>query len=152
MKNKDLYTLHNGLEAVSKLGGARFSYGVSKNKKLIIAELTTIEEANKPSDEFKKYDEERIALCKEMSHKDEKGEAKMIGRNFDIIDIDAFNKAFDKLKTKHKEAFDGYIKQQEDYNTLLEQESTVELFKIKQEVLPEDITPTLLDGIFSVIE
>jgi len=152
MKNKDLFALYHGLEAVSKLGGARFSYGVSKNKKIIIEEIKTIEETNKLSDEFKAYDAARIELCKEMSHKDEKGEAKMIGGNFDIIDRKAFDKAFEELKAEHQVAFDGYLKQQEDYNTLLDQESTIELFKIKQDILPEEMTSTLLDPIFAVIE
>lgn len=152
MKNSDLFPLYAGLEAVSNIGGARFAYGVSKNKKILLDELRTIEETNKPTEAYQVFEKERIALCEKMANKNEKGEPKIVGNTYDIPNLKKFNAELDKLKEGHKEAVDEMQKKNEDYKTLLDQDATVEFFKIKEETIPETMTAKLLDPIMAVIE
>lgn len=152
MKNSELFGLYEWLEAVSNIGWARFAYWVAKNKKIILNELKTIESANEPTEEYKNFEKERIELCEKMANKDEKWEVKIIGKSYDISDIDGFNSELQKLREKYKNALDEMQKRNEEYENLLNQDSDLELFKIKEEIIPEWVTAKLLDPIMAVIE
>lgn len=152
MKNSELFGLYDWLEAVSNIGWARFAYWVAKNKKIILNELKTIESANEPTEEYKNFEKERIELCEKMANKDENWEVKIIGKSYDISDFDGFNSELQKLREKHKNALDEMQKKNEEYQKLLDQESVIELFTIRHEVIPECITAKQLDPIMAVIE
>ena len=51
-KNREIVDLFNGLQSVQDLQGVRFGLLVSKNVRIIQQELSDLEEASKPSDEF----------------------------------------------------------------------------------------------------
>ena len=152
MKNRDLYTIYQGLQSVSNIWWARFSYWVSKNKKLIYDELKSIEESLITNDEYKEFDKKRIELCEKHSKKDEKWEAIKISNNYDIENMEDFMKETGDLREEYKTTIDEQQKNTDDYNKLLDEEIKIELFKIKSEILPEEITANQLDPIISIID
>lgn len=152
MKNSELFDLYHWLEAVSHIGWARFAYWVSKNKKRILEEIKTIEAANEPTEWYKEFDKERVELCKKFADKDENWEAKIVGKSYDISDIGAFNKELEKLREKYKSDLEEMEKKNKEYEELLKEETTIDFFKIKNEIIPEVVTAKQLDPIMAVIE
>lgn len=152
MKNIELFELYNGLEAVSNIGGARFAYWVAKNKKIIKTELKLIESINEPTDWYKQFEQRRISLCQKMAKKDENWEPKIVWKSYDIEDTETFNVELEILRKEHKSDLEEMEKKNKEYEELLNQEVTIEFFKIKQEIIPEAITAKLLDPIMAVVE
>jgi len=155
-KKKDLLDLFENLQKLSKLKGVKFSYAMAKNAVIVEREIVAIKESLKPSDEFNKYEEERIELAKKHSEKDEKGKSKttLDGKRevFVMEDKIKFDKEFEKLKAKHKEVLDKRKKQIEEYNEFLDTKADIEFFKIKLSEVPEDISVEQMQGIQLLIE
>ena len=75
MKKKDLYGILKAIEGLSHIKGVKFAYGLAKNKKIIIDDLTLIEESlENLNEEDKKtqdeYNERRMTLITKYSEKD----------------------------------------------------------------------------------
>ena len=155
-KKKDLLDLFENLQKLSKLRGVKFSYAIAKNTVIVEREIVAIKESLNPSDDFVKYENERLELAKEHAEKDEKGKPKTVtenGRDIYVMkDKEKFNKAFEELKTKHKEALDKRQKQVDEYNKFLETEADIEFFKINLSEVPEDISVEQMQGIQLLIE
>jgi len=151
MKNKQLQPLLQGIDAVGNLSGVRFSYCMSKNRKLITAELETLQEAIKPKEKFLEYDKERIALCQKYADK-ENGKPKMENNNFVITDRKEFEKEIEKLGKKFNAVLDEREKQGKEFQELLEKESSFVPFKLDYEEIPKDITAKQMDGIIELIK
>jgi hypothetical protein len=153
MKKKELYALHASLVALSNIGGARFAYAVSKNKKFIQDELELVEKTLVQSDAFKEYEGKRVELCAKHSNKQENGEPVMKDNMYDIIDRKKFDKELKVLQAEYKEAMDEHLQKVKDYETLLEEDSDIEFKTIKLEVVPTEITASRLDPIlFMIVE
>ena len=133
MKRGDLYGLHQNLGEASRTAkGIKLSYAIVKSIRHIEKEIQILEELKKPSEDYQAYEKERVALCLAHSRKDEKtNQPKIVGREYDIIDRPAFEKAIEELRTRHKAAVDETELRQSQYNKFLEEEFTPRLHKIK---------------------
>lgn len=152
MKRLKLVELFQGLQEVKPLKGVKFSYGVVKNINIIKPEIEALQKSMEMSEEFQKYEEERIALARKHATKDEKGMPMTKANSFVIADMEAWKKDFDELNEVNKEIVSAREEQIKEYNKLLEEDITVELYKIKMEDVPQDITTGQLEGIFPIIE
>lgn len=76
------------------------------------------------------FNQERMKLIDEMCEKDEKGENIVVKGVFKLKDMDAYSK---------------------EYNLLLEKDIDIELHKIKEDEVPEDISSGQLIGIYPLI-
>ena len=154
MTNNQMFGLKQALEAAGDLRGVKFSYAVAKNLSKINKEVELIQEAIKPSTEYAAYDTKRIELAKEHAKKDENDKPLMTkrGKEFDIEDLPKFEKALEKLKKEHQPAVDARIKQLEEFDKLLLEESKVEIHKVKLEDVPEDITSKQMTSLFEMID
>jgi len=162
MTNKDVQTLGQGLINVSHFLGPRFVGAISKNKIRIkryvvdvakrLDEVCTLK-AHKELEE--KINKLRIPLCERMANKDEDGKPIMKPNPsmkdqmvYDIPDMDAFEKEGEKLygdllKQKEKTMQD----RQEVIAKWEEEEATLGLYLISEEILPEDISSIQIEGI-----
>ena len=68
MKNKDLFTFKQGLEAAKSLTGVKFAYAVAKNYKLVSSEIETLQETIKPSEKYLEFEAESNELVKKHSN------------------------------------------------------------------------------------
>ena len=156
MKNRQLSILHKGLTDSGKLQGVKFAYAVAKNKKLIEEEVEALNEGLNPSEKFKEYDEKRVELAKEHAEKDEDGNAVMVGeeniKSFDIKDIAKFTKDLEKIQEEYKTELEARDKQLKDYEKLMDEDTKLELQKVKLENVPEEITGEQLELISEIIE
>ena len=132
--NRELADLMQGLMEVKDLKGVKFSLQVSKNIKLIKAELVHIEEASQPSAAFLE-----LAALVQTLDKSGKGEEEI-------------KKEVEEIEKGNEELISERKKQIEEFNALLEEEIEISLFKVSESHLPEDITTAQLLGISLIIK
>lgn len=156
MKNSALEPLFYAIDAIKDVKSIKFSYAMLKNKKAIAEELDAFTKTITPSEEYKKFDVERIKLGKEHAKKDEQGNPitrqSPTGEQYVIENMEAFKKAVDDLKEKHKEAVDLREAQLNEFNKLMEEDTKLQFHKVKLSDVPEGVTQGQLDGIFDLIE
>tara|TARA_R110002020_G_scaffold183893_2_gene380433 strand:+ start:15 stop:428 length:414 start_codon:yes stop_codon:yes gene_type:complete len=128
----ELVNLINGLFAVQTLKGKRFSLIVSKNISILQKSLKDVEEAGKPSEEF-------MALAtqvNEIANKNEEGAKEQI----------------DALEKNNQELVDSRRVQMDKVTKIMEEEITVDLNTITEDILPEDVTAQQINKIIKIIE
>lgn len=151
MTNKNIIALYNDLKAIN-LKGVKFSYGIAKNLSILEIEIKAIEKTTEFTPDFKNYEKERIELASKHAKKDEEGKVVIENGRYILEDKDTADQEFKELREKYKEALEERDQQLEDYKALLEEESSVELFKIKLSDVPEDISTEQMTSIFAIIE
>lgn len=160
MKKSDILLLNHALSQPSllKLTGAKFAYAVARNLQIIKPEVEALQKAQEPSEEFTKYDTARAELAKKHAEKDEKGEPKTkidpatMRSSYVVEDMKALEEEVSKLKEEHKEAIEARETQVKEYNTMLEEEVSVELHKLNINELPSDISAKQMSEIISIIQ
>ena len=131
--NRELLNLLHSLYAVSDLKGLQFAIGVSKNIDRLKRDLLYIDEASAPTEEFQKLlDQVRVIESSEE-------------------DKDKVVKEIAKLEKKNQKLIDERKAQLQDVDSILDDESEIELVSISEEILPEGITAKQLGGIIKLI-
>ena len=151
MKKGDLFALNAGLAACGGLKGVKFAYAIAKNTSIVKKEVDIIQEAIKPSKEFQTYEEKRIQLAMDHAKKDPKGQPIIADNRYVIEDQAVFDEAIKNLREENKDVIDGQKKSNEEYEEMLKEEIEIELYKIGQDLLPEDITASQVTGIMPII-
>ncbi len=151
MKNRDLFNFQSGLQAVGHLTGVKFTYAIAKTRRIVDREIKTLREAVEPTEGFKKYEEERLALCREHAQKDDNDEPVVKGNKFILKSQKKFDNAWEKLKEKHKEALDSRDKQVKEWESLLDEEADIDLHLVNLDDMPDEITSDQVVGIFEMI-
>tara|TARA_R110000787_G_scaffold50721_7_gene120625 strand:+ start:6193 stop:6603 length:411 start_codon:yes stop_codon:yes gene_type:complete len=126
--NRQLVELMQGLNECSELRGVKFAMVVAKNIENIQKELKHIEEASKPTDEFRKVAEEVQKLHK-----------------------DGNEAAAKKLEDEHKDLEQARQEQLKEVEKLLEEEATIQLYTIYSDKLPFDISAKQIMSIRKIV-
>ena len=151
MKNKEIIGVCRSISQMN-YQGVKFSYFVAKNLSILGAEMEVIEKTIKASEAFAVYDQKRVVLAVKYAKKDKDGKPIIVNNVYQMEDQKAFDKEFEKLKKENKVILDVRMKQIEEYEKLLEEESKITPYKIKQENLPADMKTFDLRSIFDLIE
>jgi hypothetical protein len=144
--------LYATLTKLGKFAGVKFAYAVAKNISLLKPEYEALVKAVEPSDDFKKFEIERVELAKYYAKKNEAGEPISKDGKYELEDEKVFEFAFEALKETHKLAIDARHTQIKEQEELLKEESTVVLYKVKLEEVPKDITAEQMSGLLEIIE
>lgn len=152
MKKGEIFRLYLALLGLKEYSGLRFAYGVSKNINLLKSEAEAIISSQKKSEEYAKYEEERVALAQSHARKDANGNPIVSGDRYVIENSDVFGKKFSKLKLKHQKAIAEWEKKMKELETLLEEKASVELHRIKLKDVPDEISVGQLSEIYILIE
>lgn len=156
MKKRELFILRDGLKAVGAYKGIKFAYAVVKNLRAVQSEIETIKATVVPSEAFQQYETARSEAVKKFAKKDDTGEpiSELKGeiRIFPLADPPGFREAVAELREKHNGAVVEHEEKQKEYETFLDTDAEVELYKVKEEIVPKDITAEHLGGIFDIIE
>lgn len=152
MTKQEMFTLYKSLNQLGQLKGVKFAYAVSRNLKKIQPEIDAMDKSFEPSEDFKKFDEERVELAKTHAKKDANGEPETKNNQFIMEDQAVFEVEFTALREKYAEAVKEREDQAKEYDELLKTESSVELYKVKLENVPVDITAMQLHSINEIIE
>jgi len=130
----ELVNIINGLYGVQSLKGKKFSLTVSKNISILTEALKDLEKAGKPSDEFMKLAEQ----VNEISNT--------------VGDEEEVKKQIDKLEEENSKLVESRKSQMEKIQVMMEEEASVELHIISEDILPEDITAQQLNKMIKIIE
>lgn len=153
MNNRELFGFMAGLQSVGDLRGVKFAYAVAKNSRLVAEEIKALQEANKPDEGLLAFDRARVALCVEHAEKDEAGKPKTNGAGYSIAaDRQAlFDASLTALREGHAEALERREGQRREFDALLDEDTDVELHRVAEEHLPEDITGAQLTAILDMV-
>jgi hypothetical protein len=150
MKNQEILSLYENLHQLN-LKGVKFSYSVSKNIALLKPEIESLQKAVEQSEDFKKFEQERIELAKKYAKENDSGEPVEENGKFILEDKEAFKKDFADLKEKNKGVIEAREAQIKEFNELLEKENDIKFHKISIKDVPEDITTVQMNQIYSLI-
>ena len=147
MTYNDLFQYNSALTkpSVQQYVGVKFAYAVAKNLDKIKREIRYLQDASEPTEDYKKYDQERHAICKEYCDKNEKGEPVVIDGNFSFTDEKKkkeFDQKIEELRQEYEITLEERQKQVKEVEKMLSEEikNPIEFFKITQENLPSNIT------------
>ena len=122
----------NGLFAVQDLPGKKFSLIVSKNITLLKEGLQDLEDAGRPNPKFKELADE-VNLIAQRDEEDSKAK-------------------IDKLEEDNKELVTERRKQMEDVSIIMQEEMSLDLTILSEDLLPEDITAKQINQLEKIIK
>jgi len=157
LKNREIFTLSQGIQAAGDLTGAKLAYALAKNLKVVSEEITHLQSGLKLSDErMTAYENDRQELCATHSVKDGDGNSKYIGEGddkvFDIIDVEAYNVDWEVLKEKYADDLEDQKLTKEEYLALLEEASDIKIHMVKLENFPDTVSAALINQLMLMIE
>ena len=158
--NQDVLEIYDALCKIDiNPAPVKFSYGVSKNKKLLEADYTGLKSLTQPSVEVLEFEKKRIDLCEKYASKNEEGQIqkKIIDENrfeyvFDEEEKSEFEKEIKILEEEYKEHLERFKKNITDFKTILYEDSLIkELYKIELCHVPDAIDQEIMDVLHDVI-
>jgi hypothetical protein len=152
MLKKDLYTLKNSLDELKNLTGAKFSYTLMKNKILINEELKVLDDINKSSEDYQRFELGRVELCEKYCEKDDNGKAVLYDNFYKIVDKDNFNADVLVLAEQYKDAIQAENERKKSFDALLNSETQIEFLKLNINDIPTNISVGQLEIIKDFIE
>lgn len=140
----NLWAVLTDLKAVK--ANVKFSYAVARNRHLLETEVKSVQEAISPAQEFLIFEQARIALAKDYADKDDSGNPKIVRNSFVVTEkLSEFNEKMAALREKHTDAIAAQTAREGDINKLLEEEFVFEPHKIDFDILPEEISPEVIE-------
>lgn len=151
-KFKEVVNLYGALNSLGgKAFNVRVAYAISKNKQKVQKEIDAFNEALKPTEAFKTYEKERIALAKLHSKKDDTGNpvTKMtpVGELFVMENQLNYDKLLNELQEKHKEAVEEHKERLRQRDEMLEDTITLDLHGVKLSDLPETMSVSEMEAV-----
>lgn len=150
MTNLEAIQLKHALGNVN-LPGLKLNYAIVKNLGKLEAEMKVFDKLTTPSDEFKKFEEERVELAKKHAKKDEFGEPVVDENKYVIESLNKFNQELKALQEANKKAIDGRQKQLDDYSKFLDEECGIELHKVPIDSIPENVTTADMKALYFMV-
>jgi len=151
---KELVEFSNALTRVGSLkGSVKWAAAVDRNVRYIKDEVENLTEAGKPVEGALEFEKARNELCILHAEKGEDGKPKTNedGTTYNIANPAAFATDMEELKAKHADV----IKQQEAKNKeveeLLKETVEIEVRKISLSIIPDDISPAQISGLFPML-
>lgn len=161
MKNIDLFTFKTGLDVVNVPDAdTDFLLAVALNKISVQTQIEAIQDMAKASPDFTKFSDERRVLLEKHAKKDENGKpittVVTIGdskeESVEIKNRKAYDKDYEKLTEKYKEALKEREKQLQNYTEFLQEETEYKPRKVDYDVVPKTgLTQKAMDGLIFMI-
>lgn len=158
MQNQDILNFLTHSHMLGTLTGAKLSYAISKNKKVMMRIARDLQSPLIPSASFQKFESKRMELVKAHAVADENGDPTQTfdtagaPTGFEILDLEVFKSEVDELAAEYKEVIDLYEGAKVSYNESLELESDFEPHMVQFSELPEGITQAQMDLIMFMVD
>ena len=155
----DMYDALQRVQAEKAKLPVKFAYALSKNLALFKIEIDALQEIQKPSPEFEKYDNERITLCREYCEKEENGNPKttvnpVTGQGEFVIPADKkeeFTKKLTDLAETHKAAREEQLEKTNEILKMVDEEKEFTVHKVKLSSFPETMSMETISVLDSLI-
>ena len=148
MKNKDILDLSSALESITTEGcNAKFKYAIAMNKKIIESTVAILRDTLKPSDEYIRLENERLTICNRYCERDENSNPVMSNGSFVMKSEtkEQSDKEIGDFMEKNKNSYDNEIAKSQDITSLLDEETTIDLYKININFVPDAIKQSEMD-------
>ena len=150
IKNRDILEIQKILTQYANTTDPWFTFGAYQNLDAIEGTVKSLEAARKPASEFMRYEEKRMELVKKFCRKDENGKPitrqvpfgqGMFQTIFDVEDEAALEDAVKELRAQddNEAILESEEKRKARYEELLDEETEVNVFTMKQSDAPENI-------------
>jgi hypothetical protein len=134
---------------------AMFAHRVAFNRQLLQPVVVEIDNAAEPTPEYKDYDVEREALCKEFAAKDDKGVPVQTDGRY-VIPTEsqaAFDEKAEQVREEHAGAIATYEALLKERENLLDQEIDCPAFlPVPVQLLPAGLTPRSIEPILLLLQ
>ncbi len=138
----DVINLFSVIEEIRNLKiHPKFAYMISKNKKLIKAEMEIIREVSKPSDEIKKYDDERVALCTQYANSDVDGKPIIVKNSYQFTDENRveFERELVDISARYDDALADHQKRMGELDIMMKEPCEIEFYKTSLDFFPDSL-------------
>lgn len=157
LKRESVFNLFNNLSQFSDLkepGFLKFKYFVTKNRRILNEEVEAMKEILKPSEEFQKYEKDRISYCMSKAAKDVSGEVVWDIPNQlpKYEDPQEVQKYVIELAKQNEDILKKQEEQEKENQKFLQEKVEVPVLTISQSELPLSITMTQLDSILDLVQ
>lgn len=119
----------------------KFAYGLMRNRKILQDEIDILQDLSKPTDGWQAFEEKRIGICRELADKDENGEPKVQGNQFLVTEKkEELDERIEKLREEHKDDLDEFERREKEFDEILDEDISIDIYKIKLSLFPEQIS------------
>lgn len=149
LTNEDLYSIKQAITNVKDLGTNKFKLPLILLEIELDKHIKALDELREPTEEFKKYDEQKkqkIAAASEQNadgtlvlYEFPEGRGKVVGNGYPKIvgNIKVLEKELKKLDSDFKEEIEKHTKKVTKWQELLSDESTIEVKPVPYALFPE---------------
>lgn len=153
---REMVILWNVLNSIKvEKSDPKFTYAISKNKKKLESEIKILQEMDKPSDGFIKYEQDRMALCVEYAEKNEKDQPVIEQGNYKIEESkkDEFEKKLEELGKTNEEVLKEEIERKKDLQKFMDEDfdSNINLHMVPLSLCPDSISQEQMDYLVDTI-
>lgn len=155
LTRRELTKIVEVLNSLDGLYSVKMKYAIKKNKDLLKSEVDAVNEAlNTNSKRFKEFEEKRMKIVAECAEK-ENGQFKFLpdGKSVTIKNdkIEYFTKSITVLREEYKEGLEERDNELKDFNNFIKEEVEIEVFKISNDIIPNDISQSAYETLFPLI-
>lgn len=146
MKRKDLMTLNSVLNSFNDSYPVKFSYFLSKNKKVVEDEISSIRSCAPSFPE--EYQKRREDLIREHAEKDENGNIIFEDQKTGMpkySDVNKITEEINKLAEEFKPQIEEFESKQKEFEDFLNEEVELRFHMIPMNLLPENLILSVKD-------
>ena len=156
MKRGDIEKLYSLLDFMKGQYKPVIKYAIKKNKELLKSEVDSIAEMRQTNVEgFAEFEKKHTELLKGAIAKDKYGQpiqAAPGSYQLDADKMESFKAQTMLLEEEYKSAIEERNNEMVSVNELLEEKTSVSLYKINKEDVPEELTQEQYDIFFSIVK
>jgi hypothetical protein len=139
--HKRITEIVEGYPMLKTLTGIKLTYAITKNMKMLKAEIENLNESRYTSDDLKAYQEEYRILVTNEAKKDKDGNFIQIGQGqIAIEDMTGFTQKVNDLNKRYKKELEKVKDETEKFNKFYNEPIELNFYTFKSDVLPENIT------------
>lgn len=152
---KQLIKFWNTIEGIAFVDfNRKFSYCIVRNKMKIKDEINALAEAQKPSEEFVNYENNRLGLCEQFCERQEDGKPMYSNKNyvFSAENKSILDSKMDVLTKENEDVINTHNEQMKQIVSILEEEIDVDFYQISIDDFPDTITPDALETLSCLVK
>jgi hypothetical protein len=152
-----LYSINNVLEGMKGIYSSKLKYAIKRNKDHIKGEIDAITEGSKTNvkgfEEYEAKRTEKLKVCLEFDSEGKPVIDPLRPNSFKLKEdkVEEFNSFMNLLNDKHKEDINNRNKEIEEFNIFLKETVEIEVYKISNDLIPEDLDQNSYEVLFPLI-
>jgi len=156
MTNLDLYNVKTGIEKckdIVNVANINFAISMARIYSEVLAELKILEHGIKPfSAEYKEYIKESDEITSKYAIVKEDGTYQILNDKIIVRKPLEYNKELSELNIKYKDAIRVVKENAEEWEKILNTQTTVKISKLPKSCIPSQLTVEQITLLFPVIE